>query len=201
MKKFFTVVMVAIIIITSMTFTNNAFATSIPTTIITSVKAKDKAFTVKWKKKSDITGYQIQYSTNKKFKKNSKKIQIKQAKTTSKKITGLKSSKKYYVRIRTYKLVKKKKSYSSWSKKKNVTTKNCEHCTNNNNHSIKCGNIGMWFGSRREVDTYFSSVCNTWGTKYKNEKITWEEYTKNCPQGYECWSCSYCGKWTGNFVY
>ena len=69
MKKFFTVVMVAIIIITSMTFTNNAFATSIPTTIITSVKAKDKAFTVKWKKKSDITGYQIQYSTNKKLKK------------------------------------------------------------------------------------------------------------------------------------
>ena len=76
-----------------------------------------------------------------------------------------------------------------------------KHCTNNNNHSIKCGNIGMWFGSRREVDTYFSSVCNKWGTKYKNEEITWEEYTKNCPQGYECWSCSYCGKWTGNFVY
>ena len=74
------------------------------------------------------------------------------------------------------------------------------HCTNNNNHSIKCGNIGMWFGSRREVDTYFSSVCNKWGTKYKNEEITWEEYTKNCPQGYECWSCSYCGKWTGNFI-
>ena len=133
--------------------------------------------------------------------KNTKTVKIKKAKTASKKITDLKSSKKYYVRIRTYKIVNKKTYYSSWSKKKNVTTKNCEHCTNNNNHSIKCGNIGMWFGSRREVDTYFSSVCNKWGTKYKNEEITWEEYTKNCPQGYECWSCSYCGKWTGNFKY
>ena len=82
-----------------------------------------------------------------------------------------------------------------------TTTTTQNHCTNNSNHSIKCGNIGMWFGSRREVDTYFSSVCNKWGTKYKNEEITWEEYTKNCPQGYECWSCSYCGKWTGDFTY
>ena len=81
-----------------------------------------------------------------------------------------------------------------------TTTTTQNHCTNNSNHSIKCGNIGMWFGSRREVDTYFSSICNKWGTKYKNEEITWEEYTKNCPQGYECWSCSYCGKWTGNFI-
>ena len=186
----------------------NIFAASIPTTTITSVKAQSKAFTVKWKKKSGITGYQIQYSTNSKFKKGNKSIKIKSAKTVSKKITKLKAAKKYYVRIRTY----KGKKYSKWSKVKSIKTpkeSKCTkdniqketHCTNNNNHSIKCGNIGMWFGSRREVDTYFSSVCNTWGTKYKNEEITWEEYTKKCPQGYECWSCSYCGKWTGNFVY
>ena len=213
MKKFFTVVMVAIIIITSMTFTNNAFATSIPTTIITSVKAKDKAFTVKWKKKSDITGYQIQYSTNKKFnKKNSKKIQIKQAKTTSKKITGLKSSKKYYVRIRTYKLVKKKKSYSSWSKKKCITTKSSTpisaatttaqtRCTNNNNHSMSCGNMGKWFTSKSDIDDYWEEVVQTYSKQYENGEITWETYCKKSPYGYECWSCSYCGKWTGNFKY
>ena len=201
MKKIFSIVIVVLLLVISLAFTTTVFATNIPSTTITSVKSQSKAFTVKWKKKSGITGYQIQYSTNSKFKKGNKTIKIKKAKTVSKKITGLKPSKKYYVRIRTYKIVNKKTYYSSWSKKKNVTTKNCEHCTNNNNHSIKCGNIGMWFGSRREVDTYFSSVCNTWGTKYKNEEITWEEYTKNCPQGYECWSCSYCGKWTGNFIY
>ena len=201
MKKIFSIVIVVLLLVISLAFTTTVFATNIPSTTITSVKTKSEAFTIKWKKKTNIAGYQIQYSTNSKFKKGNKTIKIKKAKTVSKKITGLKPSKKYYVRIRTYKIVNKKTYYSSWSKKKNVTTENCEHCTNNNNHSIKCGNIGMWFGSRREVDTYFSSVCNKWGTKYKNEEITWEEYTKNCPQGYECWSCSYCGKWTGNFVY
>ena len=201
MKKIFSIVIVVLLLVISLAFTTTVFATNIPSTTITSVKTKREAFTIKWKKKTNIAGYQIQYSTNSKFKKGNKTIKIKKAKTVSKKITGLKPSKKYYVRIRTYKIVNKKTYYSSWSKKKNVTTKNCEHCTNNNNHSIKCGNIGMWFGSRREVDTYFSSVCNTWGTKYKNEEITWEEYTKNCPQGDECWSCSYCGKWTGNFIY
>ena len=204
MKKIFSLLLSFIMLISIVPLVDfSAFAASkLPATSITSLSAKDNGFTVKWKKKTKITGYQIQYSSSSKFSmRNTKTVKIKKAKTASKKITDLKSSKKYYVRIRTYKIVKKKKSYSSWSKKKNVTTKNCEHCTNNNNHSIKCGNIGMWFGSRREVDTYFSSVCNTWGTKYKNEKITWEEYTKNCPQGYECWSCSYCGKWTGNFVY
>lgn len=196
MKKFLTIVMTVIILVAAITSSTVTFAASMPTTTITSIKAQNKAFTVKWKKKSSITGYQIQYSTNSKFKKNNKKIKIKNSKTVSKKITGLNPTQKYYVRIRTY----KGKKYSSWSKKKCIIVEN-SHCTNNSNHSIKCGNIGMWFGSRSEVDTYFSSVCNKWGTKYKNEEITWEEYTKNCPQGYECWSCSYCGKWTGNFKY
>ena len=212
MKKILSITLSLLMVLTSISFTSTVFATNIPSTTITSVKAKSEAFTIKWKKKTNIAGYQIQYSANSKFKRGNKTIKIKKVKTLSKKITGLKPSKKYYVRIRTYKIVNKKTYYSNWSKKKCVTTKSSTpisaattttqtHCTNNNNHSIKCGNIGMWFGSRREVDTYFSSVCKTWGTKYKNEKITWEEYTKNCPQGYECWSCSYCGKWTGNFVY
>ena len=208
MKKIFSIVIVVLLLVISLAFTTTVFATNIPSTTITSVKAKSETFTIKWKKKTNIAGYQIQYSANSKFKKGNKTIKIKKVKTLSKKITGLKPSKKYYVRIRTY----KGKKYSKWSKVKSIKTpkdtksnkdniQKETHCTDNNNHSIKCGNIGMWFGSRREVDTYFSSVCNTWGTKYKNEEITWEEYTKKCPQGYECWSCSYCGKWTGNFVY
>lgn len=201
MKRILSLLLSVVMLVSAMSLVDfSAFAGSkLPATSITSLSAKDNGFKIKWKKKSGITGYQIQYSTNSKFKKGNKSIKIKNAKTGSKKITKLKSNKKYYVRIRTY----KGKKYSKWSKKKNIIIKpNKEnHCTNNNNHSIKCGNIGMWFGSRREVDTYFSSVCNKWGTKYKNEEITWEEYTKNCPQGYECWSCSYCGKWTGNFKY
>ncbi len=202
MKKIFSLLLSFIMLISIVSLVDfSAFAASMPTTTITSVKAQSKAFTVKWKKKSGITGYQIQYSTNSKFKKGNKSIKIKNAKTVSKKITKLKVAKKYYVRIRTYKIVKKKKSYSSWSKKKNVTTKNCEHCTNNNNHSISCGNMKKWFNSRDEVDDYWVQVDNDYYKQYLDGIITFEEYHKKSPGGYECWSCSYCGKWTGNFKY
>ena len=203
MKKIFSLLLSFVMLISIVSLVDfSAFAASMPTTTITSVKAQSKAFTVKWKKKSGITGYQIQYSTNSKFSmKNTKIVKIKKAKTASKKITDLKSSKKYYVRIRTYKIVKKKKSYSSWSKKKNVTTKNCEHCTNNNNHSTSCGDAGIWVASKNEFKTYYENYCEEWNNKWVNDEISNEEYYKNCPYGYECWSCSYCGKWTGNFKY
>ena len=201
MKKILSVVIVVLLLVISLAFTTTVFATNIPSTTITSVKTKSEAFTIKWEKKTNIAGYQIQYSTNSKFKKGNKTIKIKKAKTVSKKITGLKPSKKYYVRIRTYKIVNKKTYYSSWSKKKNVTTKNCEHCTNNNNHSIKCGNMGRWFNSRDEVDNYWVQVDNNYAKQYLDGTITFKEYGEKSPYGYECWSCSYCGKWTGNFKY
>lgn len=68
-------------------------------------------------------------------------------------------------------------------------------------HSMPIGNIGMWFNSRSEVEKYVTSVRNEWGEKYDNGLITWDEYMKNVPSGYEAWSCSTCGKWTGNFKY
>lgn len=81
------------------------------------------------------------------------------------------------------------------------TTTKPSHCTNNGNHSMSCGNMGRWFNSRKEVDNYFSSVCDMWAKKWENGEIDRETYYKNCPSGYKCWSCSYCGKWTGNFTY
>ena len=199
MKRSIFIVITTIILLISIPFHTIAFAASMPTTTITSVKAQSKAFTVKWKKKSGITGYQIQYSTNSKFKKGNKSIKIKNAKTVSKKITKLKVAKKYYVRIRTY----KGKKYSKWSKKKNIIIKpNKEnHCTNNNNHSIKCGNMEKWFSSRDEIDKYWVEIDNYYFKQYQTGKITYEEYCKKSPYGYESWSCSYCGKWTGNFKY
>jgi hypothetical protein len=92
-------------------------------TSISSVTAKSKGFTVKIKKyTTQTTGYQIQYSTDKNFKKNNKTVTVKNS-TTSKTISKLSSKKKYYVRIRTYKTVGKTKYYSSWSKSKSITTK------------------------------------------------------------------------------
>ena len=87
--------------------------------------SKSKKFVVKWKRQSvQTTGYEIQYSTNKKLKKKtSKTTTVKSNKTLSKKFSR-KTGKRYYVRIRTYKTVrvdgKMKKFYSGWSKVKTV---------------------------------------------------------------------------------
>lgn len=90
-------------------------------TSITKLKtAGKKAFVVKWKKKKDISGYQVQYARNKKFTKGKKTKNIAKAKTTSVTIRKLKSKKTYYVRVRTYKKVKGKKYYSAWSKVKHL---------------------------------------------------------------------------------
>ena len=87
------------------------------------VKAAKKAISVTWKKVSGVKGYQIQVATDKKFKKNKKTVTIKKQKTTKTTVKKLKAKKKYYVRIRTYKIVNGKKVYSSWSKVKSVKTK------------------------------------------------------------------------------
>lgn len=97
-------------------------------TTFSSVTAKSKGFTVKWKKQATQTsGYEIQYATDSKFTKNKKTVTVSKNSTTSKTISKLKAKKKYYVRIRTYKTVKvngkSTKLYSSWSKAKSVKTK------------------------------------------------------------------------------
>ena len=93
-------------------------------TTISKVEAAKKGFKVTWKKQTtQTTGYEIQYSTDKNFKKAVKTVTISKNKTTSKSITKLVAKKKYYVRIRTYKRVGKTKYYSGWSKISNVTTK------------------------------------------------------------------------------
>ena len=57
------------------------------------------------------------------YNKNSKTFVYKKQKTTKSTIKHLKSKKKYYVRIRTYKTSNNKKVYSSGSKVKSVVTK------------------------------------------------------------------------------
>ena len=93
-------------------------------TKLSKVSAKKKGFEAKWKKQSTQTkGYQIQYSTDSKFKSGNKTVTVNKNSTTKKTISKLKAKKKYYVRIRTYKTVGKQKYYSDWSKGVKVTTK------------------------------------------------------------------------------
>lgn len=93
-------------------------------TKLSKVSAKKKGFEAKGKKQSTQTkGYQIQYSTDSKFKSGNKTVTVNKNSTTKKTISKLKAKKKYYVRIRTYKTVGKQKYYSDWSKSVKVTTK------------------------------------------------------------------------------
>lgn len=71
--------------------------------------------------KTQTTAYEIQYSTNSKFKKISRYVISNKYKKVS--IKTLKRKKKYYVRIRTYKTKGKWNYLSSWSPVKTVKTK------------------------------------------------------------------------------
>lgn len=86
------------------------------------VSKKKKTLTASWGKAKGVSGYKVQIATNKGFTKNAKTVSVsnKKSAVTFKK---LKSKKKYYVRIRTYKKYNGKVLYSKWSKLKTVKVK------------------------------------------------------------------------------
>ena len=96
-----------------------------PKTTLSSVATSgSKALKVTWAKKStQVTGYQIQYSTSSKFASGNKTKTVSSYKTTSATIKSLTAKKTYYVRVRTYKTVGGKNYYSHWSNVKYKKTK------------------------------------------------------------------------------
>ena len=89
---------------------------------ISKVTAGKKKATVKWSKVTGATGYEIYMSTKKSsgYKKvgtNTKNNKISYTKTK------LKRKKKYYFKVRTYRIVNGKKVYSSYSNVKYVKVK------------------------------------------------------------------------------
>ena len=97
---------------------------TVKTTKLKSAKnAKGKKIVVKWKKNTAGNGYQIQYSTSKKFAKGNKTKTISKNKTTSYTIKKLKKKKTYFIRIRAYKIADGKKVYGKWSSVKKVKVK------------------------------------------------------------------------------
>ncbi len=99
------------------------FKINLKKTKLSSAKStKRKTFTTTWKKTGGNSGWQVQYSTNKKFRSGVRIINLKASNTrlTARK---LKSRKNYYVRIRSYKKVGKQTWYSGWSNVKCVKIK------------------------------------------------------------------------------
>lgn len=84
---------------------------------VTAFKAKalKKALKLTWKKAAGASGYEIQYSLNKNFKK-AKKITIKKASVKTRTIKGLKKNKKYYIWIRATMRKGKRKINGPWGK-------------------------------------------------------------------------------------
>lgn len=86
--------------------------------------AKTGQLTVTWAKTSGASGYQVEYSTSKKFtKKTTKTTLIKKSKTVKTTLKKLKKGKKYYVRVKAYKTVSGKKVFGAYSTVKNVKVK------------------------------------------------------------------------------
>lgn len=98
-------------------------------TSLKSLTGGSKLLKVKWEKQteqmstSEITGYQLKLATDSAFTKNKKTVTVKGFDKASKKVTKLKGGKKYYVKIRTYKIVDGKKYYSDWSETRTKKTK------------------------------------------------------------------------------
>ena len=94
-----------------------------PKTTVSKLTGAKKSLKVTVSKKStQVTGYEVQYSTSKSFKSYKSKW-LTSYKKTSLTITGLSAKKTYYVRVRTYKTVSGKKYYSGWSTVKYTKTK------------------------------------------------------------------------------
>ncbi len=93
-----------------------------------SVRAvKGRKALAKWRKNSNADGYQLAYSTGRKFtKKTTKMVTIKSSKTVKKTVSKLKAGRKYYFRLRPYTLLnnpatgKNVKICGKWSKVKKV---------------------------------------------------------------------------------
>lgn len=74
-----------------------------------------------------------------------------------------------------------------------------------NNHGMGVGNSGKWFETKEEAISYYTNLIDYWDEWWQkadpNDTEADETYYKNCPDGYEIWSCPYCSKWTINLYY
>lgn len=78
---------------------------------------------ISWKKNSRGRGYQFTYSISRNFKKGTKAFNVSKNSITKVTVTDLMRGAKYYVRVRSYKVVSGKPYYGAWSKTKTVKVK------------------------------------------------------------------------------
>ena len=102
------------------------FNVTVKPAAVTISKASNSAkqkITVSWKKNTICSGYAVQYSTDKSFKKGVKTVYISKNSTVKATLSKLTKGKTYYVRLASYKKTGSTKIYSAWSKVKSVKVK------------------------------------------------------------------------------
>lgn len=106
-------------------------------------------------------------------------------------------------KLTTQKEITTKAKSKPTTTKKITTTKQeaTEFKCTKSKHISPVGNIDKWFDSKTDLKSYVDSTMRYWNEQESNGNITYEEYTKKCPYGYEAWTCAGCGMWTGNFKY
>lgn len=73
-------------------------------------------------------------------------------------------------------------------------------CTETN-HMMETGNSGKWFDTKKQAVAFYEKEIKEWEDKWLKDEIDDNTYYKNCPDGYEYWSCPLCNKWTINLYY
>lgn len=69
------------------------------------------------------------------------------------------------------------------------------------NHMMETGNSGKWFDKKQQAVAFYEKEIKEWEDKWLKDEIDDNTYYKNCPDGYEYWSCPLCQKWTINLYY
>ena len=93
------------------------------------------------------------------------------------------------------------KTTSATTTKKSTTTTEKQYCVDRQSHSVGCGNIGKWYSSKEDIKKLYKNTRYEYKVQLEKGKISKAQYNAKCPRGYDCWKCSYCGKWTANFKY
>lgn len=95
-----------------------------PSAAVSKLKSTGRGrLSVKWKSVKEVTGYQVLYSTNKKFKSGNRTVNVTGRKKSGVTLKKLRSKKNYYVKLRTYKRTGGEIYFSSWSKTVRVKIK------------------------------------------------------------------------------
>lgn len=97
-------------------------ASGLPSVRLKKLKNSGKgSLMASWKRSSNVSGYQLQYSTHKSFKKGMDEISLSGAEKSETVIDNLKPNRRYYVRVRTFTEDNNdKKHFSKWSKAKSL---------------------------------------------------------------------------------